>query len=66
MKKLGPNHGDGCDGKTWQHSGDGYNRVRVCACGAEDHDPSPKSLDELAKMADELAAMLAEQDKETP
>lgn len=66
MKRLGPNHKDGCDGKAWRHSGEGYNRVRVCACGAEDHDPAPKSLDELAKAAEQMAEMLAQQDKETP
>lgn len=36
---LGPNHKDTCDGTFWRHSGEGYNRVRVCNCGAEDHDP---------------------------
>ena len=55
MKKLGPNHGDGCDGKTWQHSGDGYNRVKVCVCGAEDHDPAPKSLGSLVDAAVKMA-----------
>lgn len=39
MDDLGPNHADGCDGTQWTHSGIGYERVRVCACGAEDHDP---------------------------
>lgn len=36
---LGPNHADGCDGSSWRYSGHGYNRVQVCACGAENHDP---------------------------
>lgn len=36
---MGPNHKHGCNGNTWQYSGDGYNRVKVCACGAEDHAP---------------------------
>jgi len=36
---LGPNHKDDCKGDTWKHSGENYNRVRVCECGAEDHDP---------------------------
>jgi hypothetical protein len=39
MAKLGPNHKDGCTGEKWRHSGTGYNRIRVCECGAEDHDP---------------------------
>lgn len=38
-RELGPNHTDVCDGQTWRYSGSGYNRVRVCACGAEDHAP---------------------------
>ena len=33
------NHKDNCDQKDFYYSGEGYNRVRVCACGAEDHDP---------------------------
>lgn len=36
---LGPNHKDGCPGSDYRYSGRGYNRVRVCACGAEDHAP---------------------------
>ena len=35
--RLGPNHRDGCTGSPFYLSGVGYNRVRVCACGAEDH-----------------------------
>lgn len=35
----GMNHKDTCDRKNWHYSGTGYNRVKVCACGAEDHDP---------------------------
>lgn len=35
----GPNHRDGCDGSNSYLSGEGYNRVRVCGCGAEDHAP---------------------------
>lgn len=38
---IGPNHKDGCDGQQWTYSGGGYDRVRLCACGAEDHDPEP-------------------------
>lgn len=51
---MGPNHQDGCDGKNWRHSGSGYNRVRVCACGAEDHAPQVDGLDFefLAALAD--------------
>lgn len=37
---IGPNHRDGCDGNDFRYSGEGYNRVRVCACGAEDHAPT--------------------------
>ena len=33
------NHTNDCDRLHWTYSGSGYNRVRVCACGAEDHDP---------------------------
>ena len=38
-ERLGPNHKDACDGKNWRFSGSGYNRVKLCACGAEDHAP---------------------------
>lgn len=38
---MNPNHKDDCDGKDWYYSGEGYNRVKVCACGAEDHAPDP-------------------------
>ena len=40
-RRLGPNHADGCSGEDWRYSGGGYNRVRLCTCGAEDHDPEP-------------------------
>jgi hypothetical protein len=33
------NHKDDCDRSESYLSGYGYNRVRVCACGAEDHAP---------------------------
>tara|TARA_R110000764_G_scaffold36736_2_gene81993 strand:+ start:24969 stop:25166 length:198 start_codon:yes stop_codon:yes gene_type:complete len=33
------NHQDDCDRSSSYLSGEGYNRVRVCACGAEDHAP---------------------------
>ena len=36
---MGPNHKDDCTGGEWTYSGTGYNRVRLCHCGAEDHDP---------------------------
>jgi hypothetical protein len=40
MRNIGPNHQDSCGTFTpWTYSGSGYNRVQVCACGAEDHDP---------------------------
>jgi len=41
MNLPGPHHRDGCDLKSWRHSGEGYNRVIVCECGAETHDPAP-------------------------
>jgi len=37
------NHKENCSRSDYYHSGKGYNRVRVCACGAEDHDPDPKT-----------------------
>jgi hypothetical protein len=33
------NHKDDCDRTSWHYSGKGYNRVKICACGAEDHAP---------------------------
>jgi hypothetical protein len=33
------NHKDDCDRSSYRYSGYGYNRVKVCACGAEDHAP---------------------------
>lgn len=38
---------------TQWHSGDGYNRVRVCSCGAEDHDPTPDSIGDMFRIIDE-------------
>ena len=32
------NHKEDCPG-TFVYSGSGYNRVRICDCGAEDHAP---------------------------
>jgi len=34
------NHKDGCDRLAFVYSGEGYNTVKVCACGAEDHAPT--------------------------
>ena len=49
-RTLGPNHKDGCDGTPWRYSGEGYNRVRLCTCGAEDHAPEGTAEgDELAE-----------------
>ena len=61
--KLGPNHKDGCDGQTWRHSGDGYNRVRVCACGAEDHDPSRESLRRIAEANLQFLDLMEQKEK---
>ncbi len=44
---LGLNHRDDCDGTSSRISGEGYNRVRICACGAEDHEPDAASLGNL-------------------
>lgn len=45
QKELGPNHEPGCTGKTFFYSGSGWDRVKVCFCGAEDHAPAmPKKL----------------------
>lgn len=52
----GPNHKDGCK-ESFRYSGEGYNRVRLCGCGAEDHDPSPESVLELVKGSGYLRAM---------
>lgn len=51
---YGPNHRH-TSSKTYTqwHSGDGYNRVRVCSCGAEDHDPTPESFTELREVVRE-------------
>lgn len=51
MRHLGPNHADDCDGQTWEYSGEGYDRVRCCACGAEDHDP--EEIPDFYKLARE-------------
>lgn len=44
-----PNHKDGCDGSNFYYSGDGYNRVKVCSCGAEDHAPTEQAITQLFK-----------------
>lgn len=62
MRKLGPNHRDGCDGSDWRYSGDGYNRVRVCACGAEDYAPTPESWRELRERAKVLLDVIIPMD----
>lgn len=43
--KTGPNHNPGCNGSGSWLSGSGYNRVRVCPCGAEDHEPEVTRTD---------------------
>jgi hypothetical protein len=53
--KLGPNHNPGCNGSGSWLSGSGYNRVRVCPCGAEDHEPDPSAIGDLVRLAREMA-----------
>ena len=52
MKRLGPHHKDGCDNSVWRYSGTGYNRVKICACGAEDHAPDKESLNRLGDIVE--------------
>jgi len=52
--KHRPNHKDGCDGSNFYYSGDGYNRVKVCICGAEDHAPTEESIKKLMKITEEI------------
>lgn len=52
---VGPNHRPGCPGSPWSYSGSGYNRVRLCHCGAEDHDPEAAPGAELARIRRELS-----------
>lgn len=59
---LGPHHKDGCNGQTWRHSGDGYNRVRVCQCGAEDHDPTRESLRRIAQANEQFIDEMAKRE----
>lgn len=33
------NHKTDCKGNNFRYSGEGYNRVKICECGAEDHAP---------------------------
>ena len=54
MRHLGKNHQDNCEGKGSYLSGEGYNRVWVCGCGAEDHAPDPKSLPDFKALAKEF------------
>lgn len=56
---MGPNHKDGCDGLAYVFDGEGYNRVKLCECGAEDHAPEPqgstgKCYSETLHLADVL------------
>ena len=44
---VGPNHKDSCDGSRWTYSGSGYNRVKICECGAEDHAPDRSAVQSL-------------------
>lgn len=60
---MGPNHKDGCNGNTWWYSGDGYNRVKVCACGAEDHAPEKSSLFDLLRNLDGFDVIAPEDDE---
>lgn len=41
-KPTRPNHADGCAMQRWRYLGTGYDRVRKCECGAEDHAPEVK------------------------
>lgn len=50
------NHRGDCDRARWRYSGDGYNRVRLCACGAEDHAPDAASIRELRALSSLVAA----------
>lgn len=45
---YGPNHRH-VEGRLYSghYSGEGYNRVRVCSCGAEDHDPDPEVVESI-------------------
>lgn len=67
--KLGPNHRDGCIGEPYRYSGEGYNRVRICGCGAEDHAPvidEPKILnlmDALRRSVAEAEAKRAQKEE---
>ena len=50
------NHKDTCDRKKWHYSGTGYNRVKVCACGAEDHAPQAtiEHADALSRVVESM------------
>lgn len=50
-----PNHKDDCDGSNFYYSGEGYNRVKVCSCGAEDHDPTEQAIKEFFKTVKKIA-----------
>lgn len=42
VKPVRPNHADGCTMQQGRYLGTGYDRVRKCECGAEDHAPEVK------------------------
>lgn len=57
--RIGPNHRHtSARTYSWRYSGEGYNRVRVCDCGAEDHDPDGQSIDELVRIVNDECARL--------
>ena len=37
--EVNMNHSPTCEEASFTYSGEGYNRVKICACGAETHDP---------------------------
>lgn len=39
VRPFGPHHKPGCRGILSHRVGSGWQRTRVCSCGAEDHDP---------------------------
>ena len=60
----GPHHKDGCDGTNYRVSGDGYNRVKVCECGAEDHYPTRESIAKLFEVSREFLNKLKEEEND--
>lgn len=49
---LGPNHQEWCKGELFRYSGEGYNRVKICACGAEDHAPEAENHGDVISTLD--------------